>query len=74
MNAKLPKLSNFQGKPPRKTDTSIKTLDDSKLPIFIEEFLSYGPKHPIKDKLNEIHFLADTDKLVRNLRENGREW
>ena len=62
MNAKLLNLSNCQGKPLRKTDTSKKPLDDIKLPIFVEEFLSYGPKHPIRDKYNENHFLADNDE------------
>ena len=66
-------MTNFQRKPLRKSDTSIKTFDDIKLPIFVEEFLSYGPKHPIKDKLNELHFLANVDKLVRNLRANELE-
>ena len=41
--------------------------------IFDEEFLSYVPKHAIKDMFNQIYFLADIDKLVRNLRENGIE-
>ena len=66
-------MTNFQRKTLRKSDTSIKTFDDIKLPIFVEEFLSYGPKHPIKDKLNELHFLANVDKLVRNLRANELE-
>ena len=28
-----------------------------------------GPKQPVRDKFNEVHFLADVDKLVRELRE-----
>ena len=44
MNAKM---SNFQKKPLRKSDTSIKTLDDTQLPFFLEEFLSNGSKHLI---------------------------
>ena len=56
MNAKLLELSSFQGKPLQENDTWIKTLDDIERPIFIEVFLSYGPKHPIKDKFYEIHF------------------
>ena len=66
MNAKLLKLSNFQGKPLRKTDTSFKTLEDSKMQFFVGEFLSYGPKHPNKNKFTEIHFLANIDTLVNS--------
>ena len=73
MNAKLLKLSNFQGKPLRKTGTSIKLLDDIKLPKFCCKFCSYGPKHPIKDKFNEIHLQGDFDKLVRKLHGNRME-
>ena len=56
MNAKLLEFSSFQGKPLQENNTSIKALDDIERPIFIEMFLSYGPKHPIRDKFNEIHF------------------
>ena len=73
MNAKLLKLSKFQGKPLRKTDTSLKTLEDSKMQIYVREFLSYGPKHPIKNKFTEIHFPADIDNLVRNLHQKEIE-
>ena len=48
MNAKM---SNFQKKPLRKSDTSIKKLDDTQLPLFLEEFLSNGSKHLIGVKL-----------------------
>ena len=54
MNANLMKLSNFQAKPLGKTEVSIKTLDDIKLPIFVEGFLSYDPKYPIKDTFQFI--------------------
>ena len=73
MNAKLLKLSNFQGKPLRKTDTSIKSLDDIKLPKFCCKICSNSPKHPIKDKFIETHLLGDFDKLVRNMHGNGIE-
>ena len=35
--------------------------------------LSLVPKHPVRDKFNEVHFLADVDKLLRELRENKTE-
>ena len=56
MNAKLLELSSFQGKPLHENDTSIKTLDDIELPIFIEVFLSYGPKHPILISFMKYNF------------------
>ena len=72
MLSKLEKLSLRQDKPLRETNKiAVKTLDGIELPVFVNEMLSYGPKHPVRDKFNEIHFLADVDKLVRSLRENG---
>ena len=35
------------------------------------DVLSLGKKHPVRDKFNEVHFLADVDRLVRELRENN---
>ena len=33
-------------------------------------FLSLGPKHLIRDKINEVQCLLGVDRLVRELREN----
>ena len=72
MLSKLEKLSHRQDKPLRETNKiAVKTLDGIELPVFVNEMLSYGPKHPVRDKFNEIHLLADVDKQVRSLRENG---
>ena len=46
-------------------------MDNLELPVFVEDLLSYGPKHPVKDKFNKTQFIADIDKLVNNLRQNG---
>ena len=40
---------------------------------FVLDIPSLGHKHPVGDKFNEVHFLADVDKLVRELRENNTE-
>ena len=41
------------------------------LPGFVKDLLVFGPKRPIIDKFKELHFLADIDSLVWNLRENN---
>ena len=33
--------------------------------------LLLDPKHPIRNKFDEVHFLAEVEKLVRDLRENN---
>ena len=48
-------------------------MDGRELPNFVLDILSLGPKHPVRDKFNEVQFLADVDKLVRELRENNTE-
>ena len=46
------------------------TLDGVELPKFVLDVLSLDPKHPVRDKFKEVHFLADVDRFVRELREN----
>ena len=48
-------------------------MDGRELPKFVIDILSLGTKHPVRDNINEVHFLADVDKLVRELRENNTE-
>ena len=36
----------------------------------MQEVLSFGLKHPIRDKINEIHFLADIDSFLSKLKLN----
>ena len=38
------------------------------LPLWVREVLSFGPKHPVRDKFNEIHFLADIDSFLSELK------
>ena len=40
------------------------------LPLWVREFLTFGPKHPARDKFNEIHFLADIDSFLSELKLN----
>ena len=36
----------------------------------MREVLSFGPKHPVGDKFNETHFLADIDSFLSELKLN----
>ena len=66
---KLEKLSERQDKPlGARNEQSVKVLDDIELPEWVYEVLSIGPKHPIREKLNEIHFLADIDIFLSQLK------
>ena len=48
-------------------------MDGFQLPKFVLDVLSLDPKHPVRDKLNEVHLLADIDGLVRELKENNTD-
>ena len=48
-------------------------LDGVELPKFVLDVLSLSPKDPVRDKFNEVHFLADIDRLLRELRENNTD-
>ena len=48
-------------------------MDDLDISKFVIDILFLGPKHPVRDKFNEEHFLADVDKLVCELRDNKTE-
>ena len=43
-------------------------LDKIELPGWVHEVLSLGPKHPIRDKFIETHFLADIDVFLSQLK------
>ena len=51
-------------------EQSVKVLDNIKLPGWVTEVLSMGPKHPIRDKLNETHFLAHIDIFLSQLKNH----
>ena len=71
---KLDKLSDRQDRPLRNgSHSNVVIMDGRELPKFVLDILSFGPKHHVRDKFVEVHFLADVDPLVRELRENKTE-
>ena len=67
----LEKLSERQDRPLKKLDgRSVRVLDEVILPLWVREVLSFGPKHPVRDKFHEIHFLADNDSFLSQLKLN----
>ena len=74
LNGKLDKLSERQDRPLRNGSHSNNVIMYGReLLKFVLDILSMGPKHPVRDKLNEVHFLADVDKLVCELREKNTD-
>ena len=72
LNGKPDKLSERQDRPLRNgSHSNVVIIDGRELPKFVLDILSLEPKYPVRDKFNEVHFLADLDKLVRELRENN---
>ena len=66
---KLMKLSESQDRPLGKQgEGSVRALDDVELPNWVQQVLALGPKHPVRDKLNETHFLADIDIFLSDLK------
>ena len=51
-----------------KTVKVVGTLDS---PSYVVDILSLGMKHPINDKFNETHFLADFDTFLRKSKSSG---
>ena len=66
---KLMKLSERQDRPLGKPgEGSVRALDDVELPNWVQQVLTLGPKHPVMDKFNETHFLADIDVFLSDLK------
>ena len=66
---KLMKLSERQGRPLEKQgEGSVRALDDVEIPNWVQQVLALGPKHPVRDKFNETHFLADIDIFLSDLK------
>ena len=66
---KLEKLSERQNEPlGGQNEQSGKVLDNIELPGWVHAVLSMGPKHPIRDKFNETHVMADIDIFVSQLK------
>ena len=66
---KLMKLSERQDRPLGKQDEgSVRALDDVELRNWVQQVLAIGSKHPVRDKFNETHFLADIDIFLSDLK------
>ena len=66
---KLADLATRQEKPLRSLNNVVKVMCDIKPPQYVLDLLSFGPKHPVKDKFNEIGFLADMDMLISEVKD-----
>ena len=65
------KLSERQDRPLGKQgEGSVKALDDVELPNWVQQVLSLGPKHPVRDKFNETQFLAEIDIFLSHLKNS----
>ena len=51
-------------------ERSVRILDELILPLWVREVLSFGPKHPVREKFNEINFLANIDSFLSELNLN----
>ena len=66
---RLMKLSQRQDRPlVKQGEGSVRALDDVELPNWVEQGLALEPKHPLRDKFNETHFLADIDTFLSDLK------
>ena len=64
---KLEKLSERQNRSLKNLDErSVRILDKVILPLWVREVLSFGPKHPVRDKFNQIYFLDNIDSFCLN--------
>ena len=66
---KLMKIPERQDRPLGKQgEGSVRALDDVELSNWVQKVLALGPKHPVRDKFNETHFLADMDIFLSDLK------
>ena len=71
---RLAKLSEKQDRPLQNgSHNNFDNLNGVELSKFVPDSLSLGPKHSVRDKFNELHFLADVQRLVREIRENNTD-
>ena len=70
---KIQWLSLVQEKTLQTVQKTVESVGDMNPPQYVVSYLSFGPKHPIIDKFNEIQFLADMDQVVRDFHENRRQ-
>ena len=65
---KLLRLSERQDRPlGKQSEGSVKALDDIELSDWVQQVLVLGPKHPVRDKFNETHSLADIDICLSSI-------
>ena len=68
---KVEKFSKRQDRPLKNlNERSVRILDEWVLPLWVREVLSLGPKHPVRNKFNENHFLAGIDNVLSELKFN----
>ena len=71
LTSKLEKLAERQDRPIKNLDErSVRILDEVIWPLWLREVLSFGPKHPVPEKFNENHFLADIDSFLSERKSN----
>ena len=68
---KIAGLATRQDKPLRGIGTTVCTIVDVELPRWATDVLSLGPKHTVRTKFNELHFLADADTFLAELKREG---
>ena len=51
-------------------ERAVRILDEVILPLWVRKVLSFGTKHPVRDKFNEIHFRADMSSFLSELKLN----
>ena len=68
---KLDDLARLQENPLHNNGKAVHVGDNVDVPLFVIDYLSFGPKHPVLHKFNELHFLADADKLFYYLKYEG---
>ena len=65
------KLSEKQARLLRNgSDSNVLIMDRDEITKFVHGVLSLRPKHTVRDRFNQVHFLADVDKSVLKLCEN----
>ena len=70
---KLMKLSERQARPLGKQgEGSVRPLDDVEIPNWVQQVLALGPKHPVRDKFIETHFLADIYRISKIVKSPRR--
>ena len=74
LNGKLDKMSRRRDRPLRNSSHSnVVITDGGELPKFVLDLLSLGPKHPAREKFNEMHIPTDAEKFVRELRQSNTD-